>query len=173
MAVASLASAASWLLLAALSTALATRIVSAVAAAHSMVRSANTFCIKGWLTKVLPNASRWRTWCKAWISDCRISADEPIIQSNRVSDTISMITGTPRPSSPIKYAVASWNSTSDDALLQSPSLSFKRWIRTLLSAPFSNNLGSKKQLSPPSACASIRWASHIGAEKKNLCPTIW
>src|SRR5690606_22224004 len=78
---------------------------------------------------------------------------------------------TPLPSSPTRQARASWNSTSLLPLLQSPSLSFSRCRRRPLRAPSGAKRGSRKQLSPPGACASTRKASHIGAEKNHLCPT--
>jgi hypothetical protein len=56
----------------------------------------------------------------------RISAAEPSMQSRRVSITMSRIVAMPRPSSPTRVARAPWNSTSEEALDQSPSLSFKR-----------------------------------------------
>ena len=54
-------------------------------------------------------------------------AVEPSTQSSRVWLTISMIVGTPRPSSPTSRAQAPSNSTSLDALERLPSLSFRRW----------------------------------------------
>ena len=57
---------------------------------------------------------------------------EPITQSCRVSATIWRMVATPRPGSPTSHASAPWNSTSALALLQSPSLSFRRWMRIAL-----------------------------------------
>src|SRR5215831_1885018 len=94
----------------------------------------------------------------------------PIAQSSRVCWTISMITGTPRPSSPRSHAVAPSNSTSLDALERLPSLSLRRCRRTALRAPSSRKRGRKKHDRPLLACASTRCASHIGAEKNHLCP---
>lgn len=50
------------------------------------------------------------------------------MQSKRVMATISMMVGTPRPSSPTIHAVAPRNSTSLEALELLPSLFFRRWI---------------------------------------------
>jgi hypothetical protein len=86
--------------------------------------------------------------------------------------TISMIVGTPRPSSPISRAHAPWNSTSDDAFERFPSLSLSRWRWIRLRSPSGVNRGIKKHDSPPSAWARTRKASHIGAEKNHLWPVI-
>ncbi len=93
------------------------------------------------------------------------------MQSSRVSITISRMVATPRPSSPTRNAQASSNSTSLDAFDQSPSLSFRRWIRSALRVPSGRQRGSRKQVMPRSACASTRKASHMGAEKNHLWPT--
>ena len=50
------------------------------------------------------------------------------MQSKRVMATISMMVGTPRPSSPTIHAKAPRNSTSLEALEQLPSLFFRRWM---------------------------------------------
>src|ERR1700735_3245388 len=50
----------------------------------------------------------------------------PSVQSSRVRLTISMMVGTPRPSSPTSHAVAPSYSTSLDALAWLPSLAFSR-----------------------------------------------
>ena len=63
----------------------------------------------------------------AWVSAWRINELEPIMQSKRVEETISMMVGTPRPSSPIIQASAPRYSTSLDAFDQLPSLFFSRW----------------------------------------------
>src|SRR3546814_1320742 len=63
------------------------------------------------------------------------------------------------------------NSTSPEALLQSPSLSFSRISANAFFVPSGSRRGSGKQLSPPGACASTRNPSDIGAEKNHLCPT--
>ena len=43
-------------------------------------------------------------------------------------------------------------------------------MRTALRVPSGAKRGSRKHDSPPSACASTRKASDIGAEKNHLCP---
>src|SRR3546814_5947199 len=68
-------------------------------------------------------------------------------------------------------ARACMNSTSPEALLQSPSLSFNRISAKAFFVPSGSRRGSRKQLSPPGACASTRNPSDIGAEKNHLCPT--
>ncbi|MNF48936.1 hypothetical protein D3C84_301980 [compost metagenome] len=50
------------------------------------------------------------------------------MQSKRVRETISMMVGTPRPSSPTIQASAPRYSTSLEALDQLPSLFFSRWM---------------------------------------------
>ena len=57
------------------------------------------------------------------------------MQSSRVSATISRMVAMPRPSGPTRSAHAPWNSTSEEALLQSPSLSLRRWMRMALRVP--------------------------------------
>ncbi len=66
---------------------------------------------------------------------------------------MSTMVATPRPSSPMIHPVASWNSTSDDALERLPSLSFRRWKWRALTVPSGRKRGSKKSESPPGACA--------------------
>ena len=94
----------------------------------------------------------------------------PSVQSSLVRLTISMMVGTPRPSSPTSHAVAPSYSTSLDALAWLPSLSFKRCKNIRLRVPSGRMRGRKKQDSPPGACASTRKTSHIGAEVNHLCP---
>src|SRR3979409_407432 len=94
----------------------------------------------------------------------------PITQSNRVWLTISMIVGTPRPSSPIIRPHVPSNSTSLEALERLPSLSLSRWRRNTLRSPSGVKRGTAKHESPPSACASTRKRSHIGAEQNHLWP---
>ena len=93
------------------------------------------------------------------------------MQSRRVSITISMMVATPRPSSPTRQASAPQNSTSDEALAQSPSLSFRRISRNAFFAPSGRRRGINRQVRPPGACARTRKPSDIGAEKNHLCPT--
>ena len=102
----------------------------------------------------------------------RISPAEPTAQSSRVYVTISMMVGTPRPSSPISQACAAWNSTSEEALERLPSLSFRRWKRSALTLPSGRKRGIRKQESPPGACASTRKASDIGADMNHLWPVM-
>ena len=97
-------------------------------------------------------------------------AAEPVRQSRRVPLTISMMVGTPRPSSPTIHATVSSNSISDEAFDRLPSLSFKRWMRNVLAVPSSRNRGRKKHESPPGACARTRNASHMGADVNHLWP---
>ena len=150
----------------------ASRIAATVAASDSTARSASTFCISGWSISSFPNADRCEQWCVAIATPARIPAVEPIVQSSRVWLTISMIAGTPRPSSPIRRAHAPRNSTSLDALDRLPSLSLSRWIWKPLRSPSGVNRGSRKHDRPPSAWASTRNASHIGAEQNHLWPAI-
>ncbi|CAM5264862.1 hypothetical protein SGRI78S_07348 [Streptomyces griseus subsp. griseus] len=84
--------------------------------------------------------------------------------------TISMMVRTPRPSSPTRWAQVPSNSTSAEALDRLPSLSFSRWIANTLRVPSGSTRGTRKQLSPPAACASTRKPSDIGAEQNHLCP---
>ena len=92
----------------------------------------------------------------------------PRVQSSRVRLTISMMVGTPRPSSPTNHAVAPSYSTSLDALAWLPSLSLSRCRNIRLRVPSGSTRGSRKQDSPPGACASTRKMSHIGAEVNHL-----
>ncbi|KAG1166942.1 hypothetical protein G6F35_017903 [Rhizopus arrhizus] len=101
----------------------------------------------------------------------RISAAAPSMQSRRVIITMPMMVATPRPSSPTRHACAPQNSTSLDALAQSPSLSFSRISRNALRSPSASRRGISRQGSPPGACASTRKPSHMGAEKNHLWPT--
>ena len=95
---------------------------------------------------------------------------EPSTQSSRVWLTISMIVGTPAPSSPTSQAEAASNSTSLEAFERLPSLSFSRWMRKRLRSPSGVQRGKRKQERPPSAWASTRKASHIGADMNHLWP---
>ena len=67
-------------------------------------------------------------------------------------------------------AQAPSNSISLDALERLPSLSLRRWMWKRLRVPSGSTRGSRKQDRPPSAWASTRNASHIGAEQNHLCP---
>ena len=137
-----------------------------------MHRSASTFCIRGWSISSLPKADRCAAWWVARATPSRIPDVEPSTQSRRVWLTISMMVGTPRPSSPTICAQAPSNSTSLDAFERFPSLSFRRWRWKRLRVPSGRIRGSRKHDSPPSACASTRNASHIGAEQNHLWPVI-
>ena len=67
-------------------------------------------------------------WWIACGDACAHPGRRPEQQSRRVWLTISMIVGTPRPSSPTIRAQAPRNSTSLDALERLPSLSLRRWM---------------------------------------------
>ncbi len=150
----------------------ARRSASMVAASLSRARSASTFFISGCSTSRRPKALRWAVWCSASVSAARISPAVPSAQSSRVSAPMARICGTPRPSSPTRQASASWNSTSLLALAWLPSLCLRRWMCSALTRPSGSSRGSRKQLSPPAACASTRCASHIGADMNHLCPVM-
>ena len=154
------------------SKALASLMDKAVAASLSRARSASTLRISGCSMSFLPKAERWRVWCSAMLSACRMRPLVPRAQSSRVMVPISRICATPRPSSPTRQAIASMNSTSELALAWLPSLSFRRWMRIALTVSSGSTRGRKKQVSPPGACARTRNASHIGAEKNHLCPVM-
>ena len=108
----------------------------------------------------------------AWATAWRIRAAEPTMQSRRVWLTISMMVGTPRPSSPTIVPRARSSSISLDAFERLPSLSFSRWILKALRVPSSITRGTRKQERPPGAWASTRKASHMGAEQNHLWPVI-
>lgn len=141
-----------------------------VAASDSTTRSASTFRISGWSTSAAPNARRWVAWWSARTVPYRMAEAAPRVQSRRVMLTISMMVGTPRPSSPTSQPVAPSYSISADALDLLPSLSLSRWIRSRLRVPSGSTRGSRKQLRPPGACARVRKTSDIGAEVNHLWP---
>ena len=109
-------------------------------------------------------------WWIAVATPARIPAAAPRQQSRRVWLTISMIVGTPRPSSPTIRAQVPRNSTSLEAFERLPSLSLSRWIWIGLRSPSGVKRGIRKQESPPSAWARTRKASHIGADMNHLWP---
>ncbi len=113
----------------------------------------------------VPNAERCAAWWIACATPTRIPAAAPIAQSSRVWLTISMIVGTPRPSSPTSRAQAPRNSTSHEAFERLPSLSLSRWMWKRLRSPSGVKRGIRKQESPPSVWARTRKASHIGADR--------
>ena len=94
----------------------------------------------------------------------------PSAQSSRVRLTISMMVGTPRPSSPTSHAVAPSYSISLEALAWLPSLSLSRCMNIRLRLPSGKIRGRGSSDSPPGAWASTRKMSHIGAEVNHLCP---
>ena len=106
----------------------------------------------------------------ARVSPLRMLVALPSVQSSRVRLTISMMVGTPRPSSPTSHAVAPSYSTSLEALAWLPSLSLSRCRNIRLRVPSGRIRGRKKQDKPPGAWASTRKTSHIGAEVNHLCP---
>ena len=93
-----------------------------------------------------------------------------MVQSRRVMLTISMMVGTPRPSSPTSQPTAPSYSSSAEALDLLPSLSLSRIRCRRLRLPSGRTRGSTKQLRPPGAWASVRKRSDIGAEVNHLCP---
>ena len=94
----------------------------------------------------------------------------PSVQSSRVRLTISMMVGTPRPSSPTIQAIAPSYSISLEALAWLPSLSLRRWMNIRLRVPSGSTRGRKKQLNPPGAWASTRNTSLMAAEVNHLWP---
>ena len=153
-----------------MSVAPAIRMASMVAASASTARSASTLRISGWSIRYAPNAFRCMAWWTARDSPVRMLVALPRVQSSRVRLTISMMVGTPRPSSPTSQAVAPSYSTSLEALAWLPSLSLSRCMNIRLRLPSGSTRGSMKQLSPPGACASTRKMSLIAAEVNHLCP---
>ena len=96
------------------------------AASTSTSKSATTFAIKGWSTKVLPNAERFETCHPACATAWRIKATAQLVQSILVALTILIIVGMPLPSSPTIQPFALSYSISLEALDLFPSLSFRR-----------------------------------------------
>ena len=146
----------------------------AVAASDSIARSASTFRISGCSLSALPKALRWRGVPGRLADAARASRrPRPITQSRRVWPTISMIVGTPRPSSPTIRAQAPWNSTSLEALERLPSLSFRRWMRNRVARAVGQDpraAGSRR--GPRRSARGRGTASHIGAEQNHLWPVI-
>jgi len=126
--------------------------------------------MSGWSISLRPNALRCAACQVASAALWRIPAAVAMAQSSRVWLTISMMVATPRPSSPTRWATASSNSISAEALERFPSLSFKRCKRIALRVPSGRTRGSRKQERPPGACARTKNASFIGAEQNHLCP---
>ena len=127
--------------------------------------------MSGWSTSRLPNALRWRGVVQSPApppAACPRRADAR--SRGACGFTISMMVGTPRPSSPTMRAQAPSNSTSLDAFERLPSLSFRRWRWKRLRVPSGRQRGSRKHDRPRSVCASTRKASHIGAEQNHLWP---
>jgi len=148
----------------------ASRSVSVVAASDSSARSARTLRIRGCSASREPKAVRCRAWWPASTRVLRISAADAVTQSRRVQLTISMMVFTPCPSGPTSQPSVPSNSGSEDALERLPSLSLRRWTRNGLRVPSGRTRGTRKQDSPPGACASTRKTSHIGADVNHLCP---
>ncbi len=84
--------------------------------------------------------------------------------------TIRMMVATPRPSSPTSRPRAPSYSISEEALDRLPSLSLRRWRRIALRVPSGRTRGTRKQESPPGACARVRKTSDMGAEVNHLWP---
>src|SRR5207247_2355716 len=144
--------------------------MATVAASDSTARSARTFCMSGWSARTFPKAARCAQWCVACATAWRIAHAEPMTQSRRVWFTISMMVGTPRPSSPTIRAQVRSSSTSLEALERLPSLSFRRWMWNRFRVPSGRKRGRRKHESPLSACARTRKASDMGAEQNHLWP---
>ena len=121
---------------------------------------------------VVPKAARDRACQAASATDWRMPAAEPSTQSSRVRETISMIVRTPLPGSPSSQPTVESNSTSEEALDLLPSLSLRRWMRTVLSSPPGSTRGTTKQLGPSSSWAMTRKASDCGAEQNHLWPVM-
>ena len=81
-----------------------------------------------------------------------------------------MIVRTPRPSSPSRWASVPSSSSSLEALDRLPSLSLSRTTSIRLRVPSASTRGTTKQVIPPSAWASTRKTSFIGAEVNHLWP---
>ena len=64
------------------------------------------------------------------------------------------------------------HSVSLEALETLPILRFSRTNSMPFLVPSGSQRGARKQVSPAGVCASVRKASHIGAETKNLWPVI-
>ncbi len=90
--------------------------------------------------------------------------------SRRVWWTIWMIVCTPRPSGPTRRAQVSSYSISAEAFERLPSLSLSRCRKKRFCVPSGRKRGTRKQVSPPGPCASVRKASDMGAEQNHLCP---
>src|SRR5439155_177737 len=142
--------------------------MATVAASDSTARSARTLRMSGWSARTFPKAARCAQWCVACATAWRIAHAEPMTQSRRVWFTISMMVGTPRPSSPTIRAQVRSNSTSLEALERLPSLSFRRWMWNRFRVPSGRKRGRRKHESPLSACARTRKASDMGAEQNHL-----
>ena len=124
----------------------------------------------GLVDEELSKARRWAAWWTACASGRRMRAAEPMTQSSRVWATISMIVGTPRPSSPMSWAHVSRYSISLEAFDRLPSLSLSRWMAIGFCVPSGLNRGTRKHDRPRSVCASVRKASFMMAEQNHLCP---
>src|SRR5205823_3433135 len=144
--------------------------MATVAASDSTARSARTLRMSGWSARSFPKAVRCAQWCVACATAWRIAHAEPMTQSRRVWFTISMMVGTPRPSSPTIRAQVRSSSTSLEALERLPSLSFRRWMWNRFRVPSGRKRGRRKHESPLSACARTRKASDMGAEQNHLWP---
>ena len=101
------------------------------------------------------------------------------MQSRRVRLTISMIVGTPRPSSPTSHPTVPSSSISEEEFDRLPSLSLSRWMKKALRPPPGRIRGTRKQESawavlpePPASpvWARTRKASDCGAEQNHLWP---
>ena len=153
------------------STAAASRIARAVAASDSTARSATTFCMSGLSASRPPNAARRLTCQEASATARRIRDADPRTQSSRVAATISMIVGTPRPSSPRRRA------------RRAPELQLRGCVRAVaelvlepldgerVARAIGQHAGNDEAGQPVGACARTRKTSFIGADVNHLWPS--
>ena len=155
----------------ALSVAPAIRMATMVAASASTARSASTLRISGWSIRYAPNAFRCWAWWMARVSPLRMLVALPSVQSSRVRLTISMMVGTPRPSSPTSHAIAPSYSISLEALPWLPSLFFSRCTNIRLRLPSGRIRGSMKAAQPAGRLGEHQEdVAHRRAEVNHLWP---
>ena len=118
-----------------------------------------------------PKAERCAACQVASLTARRISEVEPSTQSSRVAATISMMVRTPRPSSPSRCATRAVElqlrrRVGPVAQLVLEAYDVEAVARRRPAAP----AAPRSSVTPPSACASTRKTSFIGAEVNHLCP---